>query len=227
MARVLITGGNSGIGLATVKKYLNNGYEVITTYCHNKDFNHLSNVTYYYLDLTSEESIDNLVNIIPTIDVLINNAGIASDKPILDKSFNEFITIIDTNLVGPLYLTKSILKTKLTKGSVIFVSSDNAINANYPESIDYDASKAGLIKISEDFAKSFAPNIRFNIVAPGWVETKMNQDMTEEYYKETIAKLLMHRFAKPEEIANVIYFLSSAEASYINGATIVCNGGLK
>ena len=227
MKKVLITGGNKGIGLELVKKYLNNDYEVFTTYCHDNMFNRIDNVKYYELDLAKKESIDILINEISNIDILINNAGICIDNDIHSKSYEEFKEVIDVNLTGTLYLTSEITKEKLTKGSIVFISSDNALTENYPESIDYDASKAGLIKVCEDFSKYLAPNIRVNVIAPGWVNTGMNKGIDECYKKQVVDKLLLNRFAEKREIANVVYFLTSDDASYINGATIKVNGGIR
>ena len=227
MKKVLITGGNKGIGSALVKKYLDNNYEVFTTYCHDKEFIRIPNVTYLEFDLDNKDSIDQVVNDISNIDILINNASICNDNDIHSKSFDDFKKIINVNLIGTLYLTSEITKNKLTKGNIIFISSDNALNENYPESIDYDASKAGLIKVADDFAKYLAPNIRVNVVAPGWVNTAMNKDMDKMYKEEVTNRLLMNRFAKPEEIANVVYFLTSDEASYVNGTTVCVNGGIR
>ena len=200
---------------------------MVTTYCHDNEFEKMSNVNYYKLDLSNKNSIDELVKKISNIDILINNAGICNDNDIHNKTYDDFKSVIDINLTGTLYLTSEITKTKLNKGSIVFISSDNALSENYPESIDYDASKAGLIKVAEDFAKYLAPNVRVNVVAPGWVKTSMNNGMNKDYQKEIVDKLLVNRFAEPEEIANVVYFLTSDEASYVNGATICVNGGIR
>src|SRR5574344_660713 len=226
MKKVLITGGTSGIGYALVKKYLNNNYEVYTTYCHELT-NKENNVNYLKLDLNEKLSIDNLVTTINEVDVLVCNAGICIDDDLPSKTYEDIFKVINTNLTGNLYLAKEIATKKMQMGSIVFVASDCGINNGYPEGIDYDASKAGIIKVSDDLAKYLAPNIRVNTVAPGWVDTKMNIDLNVDFKKEQISKILLDRFAKPEEIANVIYFLTSEEANYINAATIVVNGGLK
>lgn len=227
MKKILITGGTSGIGLATIKKYLINNYEVYTTYCNSKAFNKINGVNYYHLDLSSKSSIDDLVKILPKIDILVNNAGICDDDDIFNKTYESIHHVIDVDLTNTLYLTKEIIKDKLIKGSIIFVSSDNAITENYPESIEYDAAKSGLIKVSEDLAKYLAPNVRVNTVAPGWVNTNMNIDIDNKFKEEIMHKLLLNRFADPSEIANAIYFLTSDDASYINGTTLIVNGGLR
>ena len=225
MKKVLITGGNKGLGKSLVEKYLNNNYTIYATYNSDTNFTRIDGVNYLHLDLSSKESINDLVNNIEDIDILINNAGIANDDYIFNKDYDDFKRVIDINLLGTLYLTKEITKNKLKQGSIIFVSSDNALTSNYTEAIEYDATKAGIIKVCEDFAKFLSPNIRCNVVSPGWINTKMNEGLDKTYKKEIESNILLKRFAEPIEIANVIYFLTSDEASYINGANIVVNGG--
>lgn len=225
MKKVLITGGSKGIGLALVKKYLSNSYEVFTTYCHDFNGEKLDNVKYFQLDLGNKDSIDKLVNQVNDFDILVNNAGICDDDDLSNKTYISIKNVIDVNLSGTIYLTNEVIKKKLKKGSIVFISSDNALTDNYPESIEYDASKAGIIKVGEDFAKYLAPNVRVNIVAPGWVNTSMNLNMNTEFKNNIVSNILMNRFANPDEIANVVYFLTSDEASYVNGTTIVVNGG--
>lgn len=226
--RILITGGTSGIGKSLVELLASNN-EVIFTYKSNiKEKERLESkylVSGYYLDLEDKDSIFNLVNKLDNIDVLINNAAIAIDNDYNLKTYEEFKKVIDTNLIGTYYLTK-LISNKINKdGSIIFISSTNGIDTEYIESIDYDASKAGIISLMHNFANYLAPNIRVNIVAPGWVDTKMNESITKEFRKQEEDKILLKRFAKPEEIANVIKFLISKDASYINKTIIRVDGG--
>ncbi len=93
-------------------------------------------------------------------------------------------------------------------GSIINVSSTNGINTNYIESLDYDASKAGLISLTKNLSLQYAPRIRVNAVAPGWVLTPMNQNLDSEFIEEECKKTSLGRFAEPMEIANVIFFFS-------------------
>ena len=93
--------------------------------------------------------------------------------------------------------------------------------------MDYDASKAGLNIITKDFAKLYSPYVLVNAVAVGWTNTDMNKDMDIEYKKNEEEKILLNRFANPEEIANVVYFLASDDSSYINSTIIKVDGGLK
>ena len=111
------------------------------------------------------------------------------------------------------------------KGSIINVSSTNAIDTYYEYSLDYDASKAALISLTHNLAKYYAPYIRVNAVAPGWVDTDMNKNLSLDYIKKECEDIYLKRFGKPEEIAKAIYFLASDNASYITGEVLRVDGG--
>ena len=143
------------------------------------------------------------------------------------KTYEEFSKVVNTNLTGTYYLTKLLVKKINSGGEIIFVSSTNGVDTPYIESIDYDASKAGVISLMQNMANMLAPNLRVNAVAPGWVNTKMNETLSEEFKKAEEGKILLRRFANPEEIANVIEFLCSDNASYVNKTLIRVDGGLK
>ena len=163
------------------------------------------------------------------IDVLINNAGIAKDQITDMKNANDFKEVLNTNLIGP-FLTCKIIGKYMEEneyGNIINISSTNGIDTYYPEGMDYDASKAGLNSLTMNFATLYAPKIRVNAVAPGWIETEMNKDISEDFRKKEEEKILIERFANPKEIANVVYFLSQDEASYINATIIRVDGGIK
>lgn len=107
----------------------------------------------------------------------------------------------------------------------INISSTNGINTYYPSSVDYDASKSGLISLTYDSAVQYSPYVRVNCIAPGWVNTEMNKELEEDFIKGETEKILVKRFGEPEEIANVVVFLASDEASFINSAVIKVDGG--
>ena len=156
------------------------------------------------------------------IDILVNNAGICNDMILDFKTYDDFKKVIDVNLNGTFLVTKYISKL-MKSGSIVNISSTNGIDTYYPESIDYDASKAGVISLTHNFAKTFAPKIRVNAICPGWVETDQNKELSIKQIKGIKKGILLKRFAKPEEIANVVFFV--ANESYINNAVIRVDGG--
>ena len=157
----------------------------------------------------------------------MNNAGIALDTIFENKTKNDFLKTLETNLIAPFLISKYTkeLMLKNKSGSIINVTSTNGIDSYYPYSMDYDASKAALNNLTKNLAVELAPYIRVNAVAPGWVNTKMNTDLSESFKKEELKRIALNRFAEPEEIAKIIYFLSTDDASYINGSIIVADGG--
>lgn len=228
MQKVLITGATSGIGYATLKELVKD-YEVIFTYYHNekkaKELEENLNIKGYYLDLNDKESIEDLAKHIESLDILINNAAISLDNSFEDKTYEEFKRVVDTNLTGTYYLTKLLSKKIANDGTILFISSTNGIDTPYIESIDYDASKAGVISLMHNFAKYLKP-IRVNTIAPGWVNTKINASLYPKFKEAEERKILLKRFAKPEEISKVIKFVISRDASYINDTVIRVDGGV-
>lgn len=228
MKKVLITGGTSGIGYATLKELVDK-YQVIFTYHHNEEkaleIINKYHIKGYYLDLGNKESIEKLVDSIDNIDILINNAAICLDNSFEDKTYMEFSKVVNVNLTGTYYLTKLLSKKINNSGNILFISSTNGIDTYYIESIDYDASKAGVISLMHNFAKELAP-IRVNAIAPGWVDTEMNASLGEKFKKAEEEKILLKRFASPKEISKVINFVISDDASYINDTVIRVDGGV-
>lgn len=238
---VIITGGSRGIGKAISTRFAKEGYNIVINYLSNDDAaNKLRDelISKYNVDVLlvkgdvlNDDDVKDLINRtidkFSSINILVNNAGIAIDKPFLDKTSEDFKNVLNTNLVGP-FLTSKYAYNYLINAkdaSIINISSTNGIDTLYPESIDYDASKAGLISLTKNLSKVFAPEVRVNSVAPGWVKTDMNSDLDKDFMKDEEDKILLNRFAEPEEIANVVYFLASSDASYINGEVIVVDGG--
>lgn len=233
---VLITGSTSDIGKSIAKAFASHNYDVVLHYHNNeakaksikeeleKNFSILC--TLIKADITKEDEVKEMFNNISKLDVLVNNAALAIDNNYLDKTAEEFNKVIETNLTGTFLVTKHASKV-MNDGSIINISSNNAINDNNPLSMDYDASKAGIISLTHNFAKELAPNIRVNAIAPGWVLTKPVKEMDPKFLDEEKNKILLNRIALPEDIAHVIYFLASDEAKYINDEVIRVDGGLK
>ena len=240
---VLITGASKGIGRSTAIEFAKNGYNIILNYNNSideaKELKILLEEKYKIeclaikADITIEEEIDNMINEaierFNHIDVLVNNAAIAIDTTFEDKTKENFQKILDTNLIGTFLVSKKVAKymKEKEKGCIINISSTNGIDTYYPYGLDYDASKAGVISLTKNLAVELAPKIRVNTIAPGWVNTEMSKDLSEEFRKEECNKILLNRFAEDYEIAKVIYFLSTEDASYINGSIIRVDGGQK
>ena len=240
---VLVTGSSRGLGKAIVIEYAKNGYDVIINYNNSKDkalelkdhieSNYKVKALVIGCDISKEGEIDNMIDEIYKefghLDILVNNASISLDQDFELKTKEDFMKTLETNLVGTYLLSKKIgLKMKETKkGNIINISSTNGLETTYPESIDYDASKAGIISLNHNLANYFAPYIRVNTICPGWINTDMNKDLDEEFIKDETNKILLGRFAEPEEIAYLAYFLGTDKSSYINDSIIRIDGGVK
>ena len=242
MKTVIVTGGTKGLGKAIAKVFALHNYNLILTYLHDdasalqtkkelEQFN--SKVMIVKSDVSDEQEVIKLLDSVKSkfesIDVLINNAGIAIDTTLEDKTVDNFKRILDTNLIGPFLTSKYIGQFMFNQGygKIINISSTNAIDTYYKEGLDYDASKAGLNSLTLNFADIYAPVINVNAIACGWINTEMNKDMDQEFKDKEVSKILLNRFSEPEEIANVVYFLTTKEACYINGSIIRVDGGLR
>lgn len=240
---VLVTGATGGIGKATIIEFAKKGYDVVINYLNSetkalelkKEVEDIYQVKTLVIkadvsdELEVKKMVEEIIKEFGCIDCLVNNAGIAIDTIFEDKTKDNFIKILNTNLIGPFLVSKEVGKYMLKekKGTIINVSSTNGIDTVYPESIDYDASKAGLISLTKNLAIEYAPYIRVNTIAPGWVTTDMNKELDNDFIKKENEKILLNRFADPSEIAKVITFLASDDASYINNEIIRIDGGCK
>ena len=240
---VLITGASRGIGAEAAKVFASNNYNVVINYNNSPDvalklkeeIENKYHVTALCIrgdvsnELEVKSMVEKAIDTFGHIDVLVNNAGIAIDTTFEDKTVENFRKILDTNLIGTFIVSKHVGKYMLENksGAIINVASTNGIDTIYPESLDYDASKAGVISLTRNLALQYAPYIRVNAVAPGWVNTDMNKELDQAFIEKENEKILLNRFAQPEEIAKVIYFLATPDASYINSEVIRIDGGFK
>ena len=238
---VLVTGSNRGIGRSTIIEFAKAGLDVVINYCHHKEEayelkeyvenNYNVRCLVVKCDVSKEdeviEMINEIVDYFDSLDILVNNASVCKDSLLMDKDVESFRRILDVNLIGTYLCSKYAGKVMLDNGSgsIINVSSTNAIDTYYPESCDYDASKAGVISLTHNLAREFSPYIRVNCVCPGWVNTDMNKELSVEQVHEEEKNILLGRFADPEEIAKVIVFLASNKSSYVNDSIIRVDGG--
>ena len=238
----LVTGGSSGIGRAIVERLAKGGYSVAFTYNENRNpaialAENLTKdgmpVKCYKCDVTSEKQIDELIDAVlkdfGKIDVLVNNAGVASDHLFMNKTADIFKNTLNVNLIGPFLISKKVgnLMHENKSGKIINIASTNGINTYYPMCVDYDASKAGLISLTHNLAMQFAPYVNVNAIAPGFIATKNEIDaMDQEYIESETEKILLKRVGKERDVANLVNFLASDEAGFINNEVIRIDGGL-
>lgn len=237
----IITGASSKIGSSIAEKLAKCKYDLVLNY--NASLEKAKKlreelINKYNIDvllikanLREEKEIKNIVdcaiNKYGRIDILINNAAIEHDNTLENKTKEEFMDVLNVNLIAPFLLSKYVSKYMLKNkyGKIINIASTNGIDTYYPSSLDYDASKAGLISLTHNLAIELAPHITVNAIAPGWTNTDMNKNLSEEQKKKINERILLKRFANPDEIANVVAFLASPEASYINNEVIRVDGG--
>ena len=153
-------------------------------------------------DVSNEDDVKRMFDALGKLDVVVNNAGIAKDSDPMEKSAEEFLEVIKVNLLGTFLVSKYAVN-HVDKGCIVNISSTNALDTYYPESMDYDASKAGVISLTHNFSLYLKDrDIRVNVVCPDWIDTDMNLEMDEEYKKS------LGVFLKPEEVAKVVYDVS-------------------
>lgn len=235
---VLITGASSDIGASIALEFAKNGYDVVLNYNSNleKVLDIEKEILKYGVktlvikcDVSSELEVESMVSQVhkkfDTIDCVVNNAAISNDTFFVDKKVEDFKKVLDVNLIGT-FLVSKYVREYMNKGSIINVSSNNALNCYYPMSLDYDASKAGVISLTHNLALEFAPDIRVNAVCPGWINSGKSKELTPEFKEEENRKILLNRFGEAKEVAKVIYFLASSDASYINNSVIRIDGGI-
>lgn len=237
----LVTGGAKGIGAAIVKELANAGYDVVINYLTSKEkaealAKELSpsgvNVLTYQCDVSKEKEVDEMISFIESklggVDILVNNAAVDLSCMWHEKSADNFRKTLDVNVVGAFNVAHRVYKHMMDKkwGRVVNISSTNGINTYYPMCLEYDASKAALISLTHNLSIQFAPYATVNAIAPGFIGTESELDgYDEEFLKSEQEKILLGRYGKPEEVAHLVKFLVSDEASYINNSVIRIDGG--
>jgi NAD(P)-dependent dehydrogenase (short-subunit alcohol dehydrogenase family) len=234
--RVVITGGASGIGLATAKRFAGEGSRVVIIDWNQKALDIVLAENREFTggvraDVSSPADVENaflkIDELMGGIDVLISNAGISVRKPFLEITYEQWNRVISINLGGMFLCAKEAIKRmeKQKTGVILFTASTNGIEG-HPLYADYNASKAGVILLAKTLAKEFAPWLRVNAVCPGYVLTPMQKaEYTSEMLEEVNQSIPLKRHAKPEEVAALFAFLASSESSYITGSHITIDGG--
>jgi len=239
---VLITGCNRGIGREAVRLFAENGYNLIC--CIRKehpDFSafvdklkaqHGINAEILYFEMTDEDAIKEALKPIlkerRQIDVLINNAGIATGGFLQMTSMKQLKEVFQINYFSHVLITQQITKLMMRQknGCVINMGSVAGLD-NFAGYTAYGASKAAMMAFTRTIARELAPyNIRVNAIAPGLTDTGMAGQMEEKAWKEMVERTDMNRLGRPEEIARMMLFLASDEASFITGQVYRVDGGM-
>ena len=225
----LVTGGNRGIGLAIAHSLKAAGHEVIITYRSGKPPEGFKAVQ---MDVTSSDSVDAGFTSIEsqwgTPEIIVANAGITKDGLVMRMSDEDFESVIDANLTGAFRVARRATMglLKLKRGRLIFVGSVVG-SVGSAGQVNYSSSKAGLVGMARSFARELGSRgITSNVIAPGFVETDMTATLDEKRRGEIAGSVPLGRFCTAEEIADVVTFIASLQASYISGALIPVDGGL-
>ena len=239
---VLITGAAKGIGKAIAIELAKNDYDIVINFLTSEKEalalqneikeKYQVNCLAIRADVSKEDEVDVMIkeveNKLGGVDILINNAAIDLSNMYSLKTADEFRRTLDVNVVGAYNCANRVYKHMLENnyGRIINISSTNGINTYYPMCFDYDASKAALISLTHNLAIQFSPYINVNAIAPGFIGTENELNgYDEEFLKQEEEKILVKRFGKPEEVANLVKFLISEEANYINNSIIRIDGG--
>lgn len=238
---VLITGGTRGIGKSVAERFAKEGYNLVLNYVsENTDIESIKNnfkeygneVLILKADVSKFDECENLVketiSKFGKIDVLVNNAGITKDGLIAMMKEEAFDRVIDINLKGTFNMTRNVVPYMMKKrcGNIVNISSVVGVAGNAGQS-NYAASKSGIIGFTKSLAKELsARNIRVNAVAPGFIDTDMTSVLTDKVKENIYAQIPLKRMGDTKEVANVVYFLSNDESSYITGQVINVDGGM-
>lgn len=233
---VVVTGGSRGIGKAVVQLFTAQGAKVYFSY-HKNDAaaKSLQDSTGAFAVQCSQQDSPSIENVIDRIyqenkkiDVLVNNAGITSDQFLMMMPFDQWEKVLDVNLNGAYRWVKAVVRPMLLaqKGVIVNIASVAGL-VGTPGQTNYAASKGGLLAFTRSLASELGPKgIRVNAVVPGFIDTEMTAVLPRQIKKQNLERILLKRFGTPEEVAQIVLFLSSDSASYVIGQAVVVDGGL-
>ena len=226
---VFVTGGNRGIGLSIARAFAADGDLVIVSYRSGEAPEGLVGVQ---MDVTSQESVKEAFTQIEekygSVDVLVANAGITRDGLTMRMSDEDFTAVVETNLTGAFRSAQRAISPMMKKrsGRVIFIGSVVGMLGSAGQ-VNYAATKSGLIGMARALASEYGSRgLRFFVFAPGFVETDMTAELSDTLREKYVASIPLGRFCTPDEVASVVKFIASPEASYMTGALIPVDGGM-
>lgn len=208
----LVTGGCSGFGLSFTKYLSSLGYKVYALYNSSVDSaieleNLYDNVHVFKCDVSDEKMVESLLFNLDNIDIIINNAGISKDNNYIDKTLDEFMSVIKINLGGTFIMSKHGLKKLNKDGIIINISSNNALESYNPISMDYDASKAGINILTKDFSMvldSLNKNQKVVAICPGWINTESVGFADPKYIDREMKRTNQKKLLDPDDLAKYI-----------------------
>lgn len=223
--KVLVTGGTRGIGKSIFELFKKNGHDVYIT---GTSLPEIPNEKYYQVDFSNSESFEKFIFEISSkkFDILINNVGTNIIKNQSDVSIVEWSKMIDVNLKSIYFISQSILKNMPSGGKIINISSIFGVVSKELRSL-YSTTKFGINGLTKSLSLEYAhKNILINSISPGFTNTELtSKSLTEEQSSELKKQVPLNRFAEPNEIAELVFFLSSEKNSYITGQNIIIDGG--
>ncbi len=235
--KIFITGASGGIGLAICDNFVKKQYKLVLTSSSDEKIKFLKNKYgkshfYYKVDISNSDNLQNCIDKISrdhkNISVIVNNAGTTEDNIIFRMSYDQWNKVIQTNLNSSFQIIKSLLPNMLSRryGKIIGISSIVASTGN-PGQANYVASKSGMIGLYKSIALEVAKrNINVNLISPGFISTSMTNKLNENQKNNYLSKIPMAKFGEPEDVSDLVYFLSSDKASYITGQNFHVNGGM-
>lgn len=237
MKVALVTGGATGIGAAIARRFTQDSIRVAVCDVDKKTGEDAvaqmgANARFYELDIADEpqvtRTVERIIDDWGRIDILVNNAGITNDKLLIRMSREDWDRVLEVNLTGTFLMTKATAKYMMKQryGRIVNISSVIGITGNFGQS-NYAASKAGIIAFTKSCAKELASrNINVNAIAPGFIKTRMTDAIPDEIKQNYLKLIPLNRFGEPNDVAELVVFLSSDQAAYITGQTICVDGGM-